>query len=266
LRRKKNLIDSNNKLLDCQSELLVALTIARHAIDLGMMAKLAGGSYYTMSRICVAWMTLIRTVFESIDLKPLPGFLEKHMPKKFIDAGFGDCGILGDNTETWIAQSENFDLNNVTFSHYKNHTTGKVSVWIFSHGELCKCSDAYPGTISDEKLTEEIGVLEYCPPGTTVMTDKGFAISDLCHERGLHHNRPPIKYNCQYDDNDICLNFDIATLRIYNENAIGRIRDWSILNRCWPSGRVDLLGTCWVALAHIVNLTKTPVGPKDDKI
>ena len=26
-------------------------------------------------------------------------------------------GILGDNTETWIAQSDNFELNNVTFCH-----------------------------------------------------------------------------------------------------------------------------------------------------
>ena len=95
------------------------------------------------------------------------------------------------------------------------------------------------------------------------MTDKGFAKSDLCHEKGLHHNRPPLKFNYQFDENDISLNFDIATLRIYNENAIGRIRDWSILNKCWPSGRVDLLGICWIALAHIVNMTKKPIGPKE---
>lgn len=218
--KKKN---TNNKLLDEKTELLVALTIARHAIDLGVVAKLVGGSASTMSRIFVAWMTLIRSVFESINLKPFPGFLEKKMPKKFSDAGFGDCALLGDNTETWISQSENFELNNVTFSHYKNHTTGKVSIWIFPHGGLCLCSDAYPGTISDEKLTEEIGVLNLCPQGKTVMTDKGFAISELCHEKGINHNRPPMKFETQYSENDISLNFDIATLRIYNENAIGRI-------------------------------------------
>ncbi|KAL9963294.1 hypothetical protein ACROYT_G032479 [Oculina patagonica] len=164
--------------------------------------------------------------------------------------GYAGCGILGDNTETWIAQSDNFELNNLTFSHYKNHTTGKVSVWIFPHSALCKCSDAFPGSISDEQLTEQIGVIDYCPKGKVVMTDKGFAISDLCHEMGVHHSRPPLKNNYQYDENDINLNFDIATLRIYNENAIGRIRDWSILNKCWPLGRVDLLGICWIALAH----------------
>ena len=42
IKKDKKLIDLNNKLLDCQSELLFILTIARHAIDLGIMFKLAG--------------------------------------------------------------------------------------------------------------------------------------------------------------------------------------------------------------------------------
>ena len=29
--------------------------------------------------------------------------------------------------------------------------------------------------------------------GTTVLTDKGFGIEDLCHSKGLLHNRPPMK-------------------------------------------------------------------------
>ena len=30
-------------------------------------------------------------------------------------------------------------------------------------------------------------------------------------------------------------------------------------------GRVDLVGIFWIALAHIVNLTKKPVGPNETK-
>ena len=259
---KKQGRNSNNKLMDHKTELLVTLTVARHAVDLAIMAKLVGGSPSTISRVFVAWIVFVRSVLDAVNLKPLPGFIQAFLRKVFIDAGYSDCGILGDNTETWIAQSENFELNNLTFSHYKNHTTGKVSVWIFPHGALCKCSDAFPGSISDEQITQQIGVIDYCPKGKVVMTDKGFAINDMCHEKGVHHNRPPMKFNEQYDEQDISLNFDIASLRIYNENAIGRIRDWSILNRCWHPGRVELLGAFWIALAHIVNLTKNPVGPK----
>lgn len=101
--------------------------------------------------------------FDRINLKPLPGFIVALLPKKFVDVGYSECGILGGNTETWISQFENFDINNLTFSHYKNHTTGKISVWIYPHGALCKCSDAYPGTISDEHITKQIGVLDMCP-------------------------------------------------------------------------------------------------------
>ena len=114
---KDNKTNFNNRKLDRKTELLAALTIARHNVDLMVMGKLVGPNDSTMSRIFVAWMTLIRCVFDCIDPAPLPGFIESFLPKKFVDAGYAECGILGDNTETWLSQFENFDTNNLTFSH-----------------------------------------------------------------------------------------------------------------------------------------------------
>ena len=58
--------------------------------------------------------------------------------------------------------------------------------------------------------------------------------------------------------------FDIGTPRIYNENYIWRLRDWAIINACWPSSRIDLLGYGHKLLAHIVNIFKRPiVEPKE---
>ena len=99
--------------------------------------------------------------------------------------------------------------------------------------------------------------------GTTVLTDKGFGITELCLSKGLHHNRPPLKYTPQYEESDISANFDIATLRIYNENYIGRMRDWAIMNACWPSNRIDILGYVLKVIAHLVNILKKPIGPKE---
>jgi len=59
--------------------------------------------------------------------------------------------------------------------------------------------------------------------GTVVLTDKGFGITDICLAKGLHHKRTPLKYNPQYDETEISKKFDIAALRIYNENYIGRM-------------------------------------------
>ena len=89
-----------------------------------------------------------------------------------------------------------------------------MSVWVFPHGALCKCSDAFPGSILDEQITEQIDVIDYCPKGKVVLTDKGFAISDLRHEKGVNHDRPPMRFNTQYDDNDISLNFFVFTMKM----------------------------------------------------
>lgn len=91
--------------------------------------------------------------------------------------------------------------------------------------------------------------------GSVVLTHKGFGITELCLQKGLHHNRPPIKFDAQYDETDISKNFDIATLRIYNENYIGRMRDWEIMNH-------DMLCYVHKLLAYIVNIFKRPIGPK----
>ena len=47
------------------------------------------------------------------------------------------------------SQSENYNLNNITFSSYKNHTTGKIYVWTVPAGFLMHCIDAYPGSVSN---------------------------------------------------------------------------------------------------------------------
>lgn len=217
-----------------------------------------------MSRVFSAWAVFLATLLESLDLSPLPGFVDSLLPTVFQhSAGFAETEVLGDATETWIGQSENFEVNNITFSNYKNHTTGKTSVWIYPHGGLMCCSDTYPGSISDKDLTEQSGVLTKINPGKIVLTDKGFDIADLCLQKGVLHNRPPMKLDTQYEQSEISENFDVATLRIYNENFIGRMRDWTILNSCWPMTRIDILGYCFKIFAHIVNMLKTPVGPKE---
>lgn len=217
-----------------------------------------------MSRVFTAWAVFLATLFESLDLSPLPGFVDSLLPTVFRNSAcFSETEILGDATETWIGQSEDFEVNNITFSNYKNHTTGKTSVWIYPHGGLMSCSDTYPGSISDKDLTEQSGVLDKVNQGKIVLTDKGFDIAELCFEKGVLHNRPPMKLDSQYEQAEISENFDVATLRIYNENFIGRMRDWTILNSCWPMARIDILGYCFKIFAHIVNLLKKPVGPKE---
>lgn len=77
----------------------------------------------TISRAFIGWAVFLSTVFKWLELKPLLAFVQAHLPQEFYDAGYGETEALGDATETWISQSENYDINNITFSSYKNHTT-----------------------------------------------------------------------------------------------------------------------------------------------
>ena len=113
----------NNQLLDDRTEQLVALTAGRHKVDLVIMVELVGEVpllfqeclYHRWFSFAVFLMKLIWS--HCLDLLQLWDFLH------------ADYGILGDSTETWITQSENFEPNNATVSYYKNRTTVKVVVW-----------------------------------------------------------------------------------------------------------------------------------------
>ena len=63
-------LDSNNKLLDDRTELLVALTVARYVVDLVIMAKLLVGISNTISRVFVAWMVSLCCVIDEVNLLP----------------------------------------------------------------------------------------------------------------------------------------------------------------------------------------------------
>ena len=54
----------------------------------------------TMLRAFTGWaIFLSTTVFECLDPKPLPGFVQAYLPQEFYDAGYGETEALGDATE-----------------------------------------------------------------------------------------------------------------------------------------------------------------------
>ena len=144
------------------------------------------------------------------------------MPKIFSDTGHSLTDQIGDCTEFKLQGSSNFELNSLTFSDYKNTTTAKAYVGIAPHGGGLIFSDLYPGSISDSDITNSCKALDLVQSGHELMTDKGFAVQELCSERGILHNRPAMKSNDQFSEVEVADNFDIACLRIHVERFIGR--------------------------------------------
>ncbi|RMX38639.1 hypothetical protein pdam_00025345, partial [Pocillopora damicornis] len=112
----------------------------------------------------------------------------------------------------------------ISLSAHKK-TTGKISVSNYPHSAFLHCSDTSSDTISDKDITDQCQVLN--------KINKGFDIAALCLKKEDSSQLPTFKI------------------------------DWTILNASWPINRIDLLGYCFKIFVHIVNILKTPVGPKE---
>ena len=113
------------------------LSVSWQFVDIRWTLVLLHGGLVQVYQLWVEFLkecVFMSTIFESIDPTPLPGFWNDYMPKCFMESGYGDTALIGDATEIWISQSENFDINNITFSNYKKHTTGKICLWTLPPG------------------------------------------------------------------------------------------------------------------------------------
>ena len=245
-----------------ETQFLISLTVCRHGIDLRFMVFILSTSESTVQRIFNAWVIFLATIFNRLDLKPGHGFLLEKMPNVFIETGHGLTDIIIDATEFKFQCATNFELNSLLFSNYKNTATGKALIGIAAHGMGLLFSDIYLGSISDSSITEKSGALLHVEEGHEILSDRGFAIQELCSITGVFLNRPKQKESDQFKQNEVQQNFDIASTRIHVERFIGRVRDWRILNNVWPLNRMDLLSSTWQMLCHIVNITMPPIGPK----
>ena len=86
--------------------------------------------------------------------------------------------IIIDATEIFIETPSLPELQQMTYSSYKNHYTYKALIGILPGGEITFVSKLFPGSISDKELTRKSGLLDLLQSGDSVMADRGFNIQD----------------------------------------------------------------------------------------
>ena len=94
------------------------------------------------------------------------------MPKLFQEK----YPVILDATEIYVEKSSLLDIQQLTFSTYKNDNISQVLVGISPSGSITFISDLYPGSISDKKLTQISGILSLLDKGDSVMADRDFDI------------------------------------------------------------------------------------------
>jgi len=200
-----------------------------------------GVSQSTVSRITTTWINLIYHSFKTIDRFPPWHIVKKYMPDVF-KRSYPHTRVIIDATEFAIERPSSLSSQSSTFSSYKNKNTVKVLIGITPSGAVSFVSKCFEGSISDKRLVEVSGLLDKLEAGDEIMADKGFLIQDLLAPLGVRLNVPPLlKSGCQMASEDVILTKKIAQLRVHVERAIGRVKNFLILQNTIPAAMWDTI-------------------------
>ena len=123
-------------------------------------------------------------------------------------------------------------VQQITFSIHKNHNTLKALIGITPSGAISFISNLYGRNIyvSDKKLVMESGFLKLLECGDTIMADQGFNNDDILPPDVLLNVSPMMNEAGQLTAKERTTTKRIASLRIYIEHAMERIKNYHLLH------------------------------------
>lgn len=218
------------RLLDPLEEYFMYWFRLRHNIPEKVLADLFSVSIGTVNAILKTWCILINTVFTKLPIYPTMDEFNNVCPEK-LKTLFPRCIAIYDCTEFYTEMPSKLDLQGVVWSEYYHHHTAKGLIGITLWGSVCFCSKLYPGGTSDPEIFRKSGAAELVKPGDRIMVDKGFLIDEDVVVRGGVVIRPAFKTaNTHFNPQQVESSRKIASVRIYVEQAIKRIKAYRALN------------------------------------
>ena len=161
--------------------------------------------------------------FKQIPLWPPKAFVASNIPRVFKDK-YPSTRVIIDATEVYVEQPAIPELQQLTFSTYKNHNTYKGLIRISPSGAVTFVLSLYPGSTSDKELTHRSGLLDLLEVGDSVMADRGF---DIQEELALLLNIPLfLRGKKQLSSNELVEIRRIAALRIHVEKAMEQTKNF----------------------------------------
>ena len=112
----------------------------------------------------------------------------------------------------------------------------------------------YTGSISDKEIVVRSGLFDLTfPEKDSIMADKGFTIQDLL-PLGVSLNIPPfLGSSAQMPANDVVCTQEIAPLRIHDEQAINKIKNFHIWDGVVPLHQFGVVNQMWAVCAILCN-------------
>ena len=208
----------------------------------------------TISNVYMTYLHLIHEVVFKAILNKIPS-VEKNrccLPDSFGD--FSNCRIIIDCTE-FTVEKPRTKLNSASllFSNYKHNLTVKYLIGVAPNSAVTYISEGYMGSISDKMVTDDSGVLSHLKAGDLILADKGFLLHDIIPQ-GVFLNLPAfLRGKQKFTREEAIFSRKIARSRIHVERAIGRMRDYTILNKIHSKERwyCDIIVQVCGALVNI---------------
>ena len=187
----------------------------------------------TVSEIFITWTDRLHYCLSSFDQIPgLEEGLRNLLPECF-KGEFEDIDLIIDCTEVFIEKPSDPIAQSATWSEYKEHNTGKILIGLSPVGFPRFVSDAFPGSISDDDITQASGILSLARQNKRWLADKGWQSDG--DKFGLTIETPDrLEGKLQFSEPEDIRNRKISRLRIHVERLIRRIKVYRILKSVIP--------------------------------
>jgi hypothetical protein len=220
--------------LDPVDEMFMTLVKLKQGSACKDIAERFNISESQVTRIFVTWVNFMHGVLNDVNIWMSKRSVRKFMPECFKGL-YSDVRVIIDCTEIPLEKPSDFESQAATYSMYKHCNTVKGLVGISPSGVPTFVSKTFEGSISDNEITIQSGLLDKLDINDAVMADRGFTLKELFAKHKARLIIPHfLSGKAQMGIPELVESVAIARVRIHVERCMGRIKQWRIMQRKLP--------------------------------
>ncbi|KAK3931966.1 Endoribonuclease Dicer-like protein 1, partial [Frankliniella fusca] len=250
-----------------KDNLLLTLMRLRRGMPLSDLKLPFKLSISQISKIFYTWIRFMSLEFKKLqDVMFIPAKCQDRL-KPVCFEPFKNLRVIIDCAEFKMQKLKHMQQNSNTFSDYKSYNSVKFLFGISCFGELSFMSEGYERSITDRKIVQESGFLDYLQPGDAVMADKGFDMEDLMDEYNVNLFIPDFTHGrTSVTAREVISSRIIAEARVHVERYISRVKEFRLIRFRIPNNSClavasDMVRVC----AFLVNFQNPFIKLRDEE-
>ena len=193
-----------------------------------------------VSKTVATWLRFMAQELSWMIMWPSKGQIKLELPDSF-QRLYPNVRCIIDCTEVFTDTPSALDVQAALWSEYKHHCTMKFLVGITPNGAPSYVSQCYGGRATDKFIVRDCGFLDLVERNDQIMADRGFKIKEELLMRNATLCIPPsTTAGLQMVSSEVRNTSRIANVRIYVEQAIGRLKHFRIIKNVLPLSHLYL--------------------------